>query len=319
MTIESTNKKQAIMTGCRTSAAKPNPFISVNIHLTRVCNFGCKFCFHGASMGVAKRPDVPLLKKTINILAAAGCRKLNFSGGEPSLFLAELLTLIRHAKQQGIPIVSVISNGSKLTPAWLREAAPALDILGLSLHSADASTCETMGFRPKHGKGAAYDVAAHARELAAACKAMGIAVKVNTVITSANQGEQMAALVEELGASRWKAFEMLPLEGERAAEATTLVPTRADFEDFISRQGSPVLIPETNEVMRDSYVIIDEGGRFIDSSGNRKVVASPRIVDVGIQEAFEAVCFDQTAFIMRDGLYTKTASAFSLKRHSALD
>ena len=55
--------------------------ISVNYHLTRVCNYNCKFCFHtNTTRYVCTLEDA---KRGMKLLLEKGTKKINFSGGEP--------------------------------------------------------------------------------------------------------------------------------------------------------------------------------------------------------------------------------------------
>ncbi|CAF1635724.1 unnamed protein product [Didymodactylos carnosus] len=85
--------------------------LSVNYHLTRACNYKCKFCFH-----MAITSDVlPLVqsKRGIKMLYDAGMKKINFSGGEPFCiqrgnFVGDL---VKFSKELGLA-TSIVSNGS---------------------------------------------------------------------------------------------------------------------------------------------------------------------------------------------------------------
>ena len=79
---------------------------TINIHLTRTCNFGCRYCYAGfAECGSVRIPPNQLRQ----IVAAIGQaeplpdgrrRKVNFAGGEPLLY-AGLPDAIGFSKQLG--------------------------------------------------------------------------------------------------------------------------------------------------------------------------------------------------------------------------
>eukprot|EP00768_Dysnectes_brevis_P008228 gnl/Dysnectes_brevis/7317_a12156_262.p1 GENE.gnl/Dysnectes_brevis/7317_a12156_262~~gnl/Dysnectes_brevis/7317_a12156_262.p1 ORF type:complete len:300 (-),score=109.09 gnl/Dysnectes_brevis/7317_a12156_262:23-922(-) len=288
------------------------PFHSVNIHLTRLCSFSCRFCFHGSIPHEDNKPDLPGLTTVIKELAKAKCRKINYAGGEPSLFLPELLHMLRTSKESGIPVTSVITNGHYITREWLVRAKPYLDILGISFHSASRGTAEEMGFRPR-ARTHTHDVIQHALDLSRWCHELGIAFKVNTVVNACNVDEHLAPFIARLNPCRWKVFQVLPLGDE---VDKSLLVSRHQFEGFVARQriSHPDLpmIPEPNEVMQNSYVLIDHRGRFLDCGQGSKRVAGPSIVEVGLQKAFETVTFDHRAFMERDGLYERGPSALRL-------
>ena len=70
--------------------------ISVNYHLTRLCNFRCVFCFHTQKT----KYILPLDKAVqgLKLLKEAGTKKINFAGGEPFLYPKFLGELIKQCK-----------------------------------------------------------------------------------------------------------------------------------------------------------------------------------------------------------------------------
>ena len=60
--------------------------------------------------------------------------------------------------------------------------------------------------------------------------------------------------------------------------------------------------PESNEMMRSSYLILDEYMRFLDCSKGGKD-PSPSILDVGVQAALNMSGFDEKTFFKRGGKY----------------
>ena len=63
-----------------------------------------------------------------------------------------------------------------------------------------------------------------------------------------------------------------------------------------------VLVPESNEAMRDSYLILDEYMRFLDNTGGEKR-PSKSILDVGVNQALKFSGFDKEMFRKRGGKY----------------
>ena len=64
----------------------------------------------------------------------------------------------------------------------------------------------------------------------------------------------------------------------------------------------PQLIPEPNDVMRDSYLLLDEEMCFLNCAEGSKV-PSQSILDVGVKEALRQAGFDHSAFTKRGGVY----------------
>jgi radical S-adenosyl methionine domain-containing protein 2 len=59
------------------------------------------------------------MHRVIGLLREAGVKKINFAGGEPFLFKAELGALLAQAHSLGM-YTSVISNGSLITDEWMK-------------------------------------------------------------------------------------------------------------------------------------------------------------------------------------------------------
>lgn len=82
------------------------------IQFTNHCNAGCPQCGMRAS---AKFPRSVLsrepLKRILDAAAAQGVQALSFTGGEPLLFLDDLLDLMTYAAKIGIPFVRTGTNG----------------------------------------------------------------------------------------------------------------------------------------------------------------------------------------------------------------
>jgi radical S-adenosyl methionine domain-containing protein 2 len=98
---------------------------AVNYHINRVCNESCVYCFATFVDDAAFDPvhrGLPLTDAMdiITALAYAGVEKINFAGGEPTLY-PQLPQLLRHARQLGL-VTSIVSNGARLK--WLLQEAP---------------------------------------------------------------------------------------------------------------------------------------------------------------------------------------------------
>ena len=69
---------------------------------------------------------------------------------------------------------------------------------------------------------------------------------------------------------------------------------------------------EDNTVMKSSYLLVDEYGRFLDSSLGSKI-PTESVLDVGIEKAYQQLIessgggFDSDMFLKRDGLYEKSS------------
>lgn len=81
----------------------------------------------------------------------------------------------------------------------------------------------------------------------------------------------------------------------------------AEFWAFVDRHRaderlSPILIPEPNDVMQNSYLLLDEDMCFLDCSGGGKV-PSESILNVGVEAALSQAGFDFEMFNERGGIF----------------
>lgn len=235
-------------------------------------------------------------------LRDAGMKKLNFSGGEPFLQPKELGELCRFCKVDlGLESVSIVSNGSKIQESWLKKFGEYVDILAISCDSFVEDTNKLIG----RGKGMHL---AKLQQVRNWCTKFDIPFKLNSVINVHNVDEDMNAAVKQLQPVRWKVFQCLILDGENAGagalrDAQELVITDEQFKTFEQRhQALDCFVPESNEKMKDSYLILDEELRFLNCTGGRKT-PGPTLREVSVQEALQAAGFDSGMFVKRGGIY----------------
>ena len=290
--------------------------VAVNYHFTRKCNYSCGFCFHTAKTSHVEPLETAL--KIIRMLRDKGCDKINFAGGEPFLpqYRSLLGEMVKFAKLEcEFPSVSIISNGVYVTKEWFLTYGKFVDILGISCDSCNEKVNEIIG----RGKG---NHIPHVRRAAALCHQFGVLFKMNTVVNQYNWDENMSELVAELRPFRWKIFQVLPLEGENTGANSlrnvhSFLISSDQFETFVEKhrkalENPSIMKVESNDVMQASYILVDEYGRFLDSSAGGKQ-ATDSMLDVGIDEALRQLIsskgggFNEIAFVERDGNYTSGA------------
>ncbi|RDB14720.1 Radical S-adenosyl methionine domain-containing protein 2 [Hypsizygus marmoreus] len=284
------------------SSGKTIP-LSVNYFPHRKCNYACKFCFHTDKSSIT----LPLekAKHGLSLLHDAGMKKINISGGEPFLNPKFLGEIIKFCKDDfGLESTGIICNGSKVTLAWLDRYGDYLDILGVSCDSFDDDTNLRIG-RSDKGFGI------HKRkvfQVAEWCRDKGIMFKMNTVVSRYNWAEDMNEEVAEIAPFRWKVFQVLLLEGENKGpdalrDATDLVVTKEEFQSFLDRHASQkCLVPENNDAMENSYLLLDEEMRFLNCTGGKKMPGRS-ILDVGVQVALQDAGWETETFIDRGGIF----------------
>ena len=280
---------------------------AVNWHFWPWCNYGCKFCF-------ARFEDIPRadrLSKEIAItvpemLATAGADKITFVGGEPTLcpYLGDLLAA---SKDVGLT-TCIVTNASGLTEEFLDEWGHVIDWIGLSIDaSSDAIHAEI-------GRGMRGDLArarSHHLDLAKdawrRCQSRGIRMKLNTVVCKPNLEDDMTELVLELMPERWKIFEVLPVGGQNDGDVEELLLDGGEFQSWVDRhaiveESGIQFVPESNDLMRGSYAMLDALGRFYSNAGGGHEYG-PSILDIGVMNAWEQNMFIEERFNSRGGIY----------------
>ena len=290
--------------------------LAVNWHFWPWCNYGCKFCF-------ARFEDIPRadrLPKEIAVtvpqmLADAGADKITFVGGEPTLcpYLEDLLLA---SKKAGLT-TCIVSNATGLTEEFLNRCEHLIDWVGLSI---DASNDN---LHVEIGRGLRSDLVRasshHLVEAKAAwerCTSRGIRMKLNTVVCRANLHDDMTDLVLELRPERWKIFEVLPVKGQNDGDVEPLLLEEGEFQTWVDRHEHVAakgiqFVPESNDLMRGSYAMMDALGRFYSNvDGGHSY--GPSILDVGVLEAWGQNRFLEDRFHDRGGVYEWNAKSGQL-------
>lgn len=184
-----------------------------------------------------------------------------------------------------------------------------VDVLGVSVDSFDPATNTKIG----RGGDANNQHVQRILRVRQWCRDFHIKFKVNTVVCKYNLAEDMTQQILPLDPVRWKIFQVLVLKGENAGEAhgdlrdaTALTVTGDEYRSFVDRHrphfSDTVLIPESNEVMQNSYLMLDEDLCFLDCSDGGKVPGAS-ILEVGVEAALDQAGFDLEMFHERGGLF----------------
>ncbi len=269
--------------------------VAVNWTVTTHCNYHCKYCF-------ARFPELqgrsPLsfgeMKVIPPLLAEAGCEKITFVGGEPLLY-PRLQELIRLSHDCGMTTM-LGSNGSLLTPDFLKMVKGTLDWCFLSIDSACEATQGAMG----RGTG---DHVRQTLQRAELLQDFNIGLKINTVVTSYNLAEDMSAFIQLLSPQRWKVFQFLPVLNQNDAFAAELSISSEEFDNFARRHRHlPYARFETNKDMRGSYLMLSPHGEFFsNANGGHEYYGS--ILRDGLQNVLRRLPWDAGKFCERGGVY----------------
>lgn len=271
---------------------------SVNFHLLEGCNMDCEFCFLPEGHLLSQQDWILIIDQ----IAEFGFKKDNFAGGEPTL-LPWLPNLIARAKERGM-VTSIITNGSRITDQWLNDLNGSLDWIGLSIDTVDPEKLKRSG-RAIGGKVPITEE--EYLNIIGEIKRHKIRLKINTVVTSVNWKEDFTSFIREAKPERWKLLQVLPVKGQNDAQVDDFIITTEQFEAYVQcncivENDGIMVVPENNEAMTESYVMIDPAGRFFDNTQGFYRCSEP-ILKVGVAEALKQVSIDPERFRQRGGEY----------------
>lgn len=278
---------------------------SVNYHLWQPCNMRCRFCFATFEDVRSELPEGHLPREqSVQLvrLLARSFRKITFAGGEP-LLCPWLPELVRAAHQEGA-VTMLVTNGSRLRPELMEQLEGYLDWAALSVDSASEATHLKLGRAVAGHKALSL---AEYEAVAERLRAAGVRVKLNTVVTSLNAGEDLTPLVRRLKPERWKVLRVLPVEGQNDQKVGPLLCTDVAFRSFVARHQhleaeGVAIAAEDNEDMRGSYAMVDPAGRFFESTRGFHHYSEP-VLEAGLQAAWAQVRFSMERFEDRGGHY----------------
>lgn len=275
----------------------------VNWHITEACNYHCNYCFAkwdkqknelmNDEDSVSKLMDeIQKLPSILNgkYLTEFESIRLNLVGGETFLNIRKVTRIIHQAKQRKFSL-SAITNGSRLNNDLVTLIADDFNSIGFSVDSLDSPTNIKIGRTEKSG---VMDTDKILRDISLIKELNpSIDIKINTVVSSLNQSEDLSAFIDQAAPNKWKVFKVLPVitrENEVSQD---------DFIEFLERHSKfeNIISSEDNDEMTDSYLMIDPIGRFFQNSilGSGYSYSTP-IVNTGIEEALNEINFDPEKF-----------------------
>lgn len=311
--------EKSILVGNNSNPTSPDAVsqvdtLTINWHVTEACNYRCRYCyahwkdypdprelFHDRDRTVdllwklfqffrPENTDNPLL----NRLSWKNLR-LNLAGGEPSLLRSRLPDIAETAKRIGFQL-SIISNGSYLSRDVLEILAPHLTCLGISLDSANADTNHEIGRADRKGKLLDVDELVANLDWARQINPE-LTVKLNTVVNSLNEAEDLSDLVERVRPDRWKILRMLPVINQ------SLAINGEQFLAFVNRHrfSRSIQCVEDHQDMCESYLMVDPYGRFFQNQPGLAggYVYSKPLLSVGVESAFSEMGFNSGSYRSR--------------------
>lgn len=227
--------------------------------------------------------------------------KLTFLGGEPTMvpYLPELLTIAKEHNRT----TSIITNGYRLTEAYIRSLVGLLDWVTISIDSSNPET------HKKLGRGFKGDTPLTNEFYLDACrlvKKYGMKLKISTVVNSLNYDEDMSKFILSLKPDRWKIFQCLYINGENDGRVDDLLITQAQLDlffkrhEFLVEKGIPMYASTENT--KNGYACITPAGCFLDDIENKHRYSRP-ILQVGVDEAWKDIDYRPENFKNRGGLY----------------
>tara|TARA_R110000868_G_scaffold32909_3_gene119745 strand:+ start:219 stop:1106 length:888 start_codon:yes stop_codon:yes gene_type:complete len=279
---------------------------SVNFHLWQPCNMQCKFCFAGfldVKSTILPKGHLPKedALRVVRSIGYAGFEKITFAGGEPTL-CPWLIDLVSLAKELGMTTM-LVTNGSKINDAFLKEYSKILDWIVLSIDSINVETNKHIGRMERSKK--AIEKQEYI-DLTLKIKNAGYQLKINTVVTRLNYTEDLSELIKSARPERWKIFQVLAIDGQNDRSVESLTVSVEQFNKFLKKHKLlakyTTVVSEDNSLMKDSYVMIDPAGRFYTNKTGSHVYSQP-ILDIGLKKAYKSMHYNYENFKNRGGIY----------------
>lgn len=140
------------------------------------------------------------------------------------------------------------------------------------------------------------------------CRSCDIKFKINTVVNRYNHLEDLSQNIALLEPFRWKCFQVLQVDTENAGttairDCSEFLITDEEFADFCRRhQHLQCFVPETNVLMKSSYILVDEYLRLLSKGDVYK--ESESILDVDdVGALLQSTDFEHHTFVERGGVY----------------
>lgn len=279
---------------------------SVNFHLWEPCNMRCRFCF--ATFQDVKKSILPkghLPKEeaieVVKQLGQFGFEKITFAGGEPTLcpWLGELIITAKSF----VMTTMIVTNGSRLSTEFLETNRESLDWIALSIDS--MHSCINLKLGRAIAKKKEINVKEYKR-LVKEIKRHNYGFKINTVVNRLNLLEDFSKFIKFAKPSRWKVLQVMPVIGQNDEGIEDLLVNSNEFASFVERheklESVTHFVPESIELIRGSYSMVDPAGRFFDSVEGGHFYSAPILQD-SILNTNNQMQYSNDKFIERGGFY----------------
>ena len=127
------------------------------------------------------------------------------------------------------------------------------------------------------------------QQLAALVHEARLRLKVNTVVSSVNAGEDLRAFIRRLSPERWKVLRAIAVRGQNDGAIEPMLCTDEEFTAFVERHRELAnerigYAPEDTEDIVGSYAMVDPAGRFFDDAERTHRYSAP-LLQVGLDSA----------------------------------
>lgn len=248
--------------------------IVVNLHYTAFCNFNCKTCyFPRDQIGLGFNLEA---WKTIvaKLVLRMKIKRFNFAGGEPMLAPPEFVQgLIDFIHSFGID-VSIITNGMRLTPVFIRANRGKIGMIGISVDGVSEEMDLQIGRCTKERETLSKE---RLIELASVIKESGIMMKINTQVMRPNKDSDFHGLITAIKPDKWKLLQT-SIRDDVNADVKSWVLSKDEFEAFAMRHKDLNPIVEDESDIKNAYYMIFQYGEFVYVEGSRHVHLTPLVL-----------------------------------------
>lgn len=242
---------------------KPNV---VNLHFIDNCNYKCGYCFVKKKNKTLSFNEIIIIVKNIknyfdeNQLVG----RINLVGGEVFLspYLQQIIDLIYNLNIK----ISIVTNGSLLSEEFIVKNKDKIESIGISVDSLNRNTNLKIG--RCHNQSTLTQ-----KTLVKLCyliKNNGIKLKINLCASKFNYEESIADFIEEVQPDRFKILQMTIIGGIND-EYKKYELTDEEFKKFVKRYSHLNCIIETNNEIKESYLIVDSKGDFYCNKEKNKI------------------------------------------------
>jgi radical S-adenosyl methionine domain-containing protein 2 len=261
------------------------------------CNYRCKFCFakyENSQFETIERStkniDRLLQKIYRYFIGRYSAVRLNIAGGEPTLS-TNLDYIIKKAHSIGF-IVSIITNGSKLTSDFIEKSLPYLSMFAISVDSLNSETNQKIGRISRHKTLGKSELLRTMQKIKASNPL--VKIKINTVVNNHNYDEYMGDFIASIKPYKWKIFQALSMGTDE------VYCSQEKYETFLEnhKDSAEHISGESNDEMRESYIMIDPYGRFY-QNGSKTYEYSQSLLVSSVEQAFLSTGFDRDKYEAR--------------------